>query len=218
MVNVFKRTPCKSMNDLPRAIDDLEKDVKKYNDVTWFSFSPELKLPLLLECLPATHKTELELKYSMGERNYDKIVRDLLTYSKEHKFEYGPRKDPNAMDLDSLQRLARDLDDARRDYQDDIAEAQAGRGNYSEQEWIDHLAQLKSELDATIDWMGKKDGRRPNSTKGTKGEQKGGNAAGVPGGKGWNGQVRERETLPPRRHSRARRIPALVAGATKLGT
>ena len=199
MVNVLKRTPCKSMNDLPRAIDDLEKDVNKYNDVTGFSLLPELKLPLLLECLPATHKTELELKYSMGERNYDKIVRDLLTYSKEHKFDHGPRKDPNAMDLDSLQRLARDLDNARRDYQDDIAEAQAGRGNYSEQEWIDHLAQLKPELDETIDWMGKKDGRRPNSTKGTKGGQKGGDAAAVPGGKGWNGQVRERNALiaPP---------------------
>ena len=75
MTQVFKRKQCKNIDELPRAVDDLEKDIRGYNKATGFSFPTELKLPLLLECLPASHKAELEMKYTMGQRDYDKVVR-----------------------------------------------------------------------------------------------------------------------------------------------
>ena len=137
MVNVFKRSQCKNIDELPRAVDDLEKDVKKYNDVTGFKFPEELKLPLLLECLPTSHKSELEMKYTMGQRDYSKVVKDLLTYAKEQRFTH--KKDPNAMDLDSLEKNIRDIDNARREYENDAARAQEGQMEYSQEEWIDYM-------------------------------------------------------------------------------
>ena len=95
---------------MPRAVDDLERDIKKYDAVAGFHFPDELKLPLLLECLPATHKAELELKYAMGQRDYDKVARDLLTHAKENKFS-SSRKDPDAMDLGRLETLAREVEE-----------------------------------------------------------------------------------------------------------
>ena len=38
MLAVFKRTPCKSLKDIPRALDDLEKDISSYNRSTGFTF------------------------------------------------------------------------------------------------------------------------------------------------------------------------------------
>lgn len=110
------------------------------------------------------------------------MVRDFLTYAKEQKFT-NHRKDPNAMDLDRLdyvEKLTRDIENARAEYQED----RAGQNEYTEDAWVDHMATLNGELDKMINWVGKKGTRL--SRKGNKGNTK---------GKGKGEQPRERNPV-----------------------
>ena len=210
MLSVFKRVPCKSLKEIPRALDDLEKDIASYNRSTGFTFPEEWKLPMLLEVMPASHRQEIELRYTLGAHaNYSHVAKEVLAYANDSRFAQMDRRDPNAMDLDQLretrrfQEAAANAEAELADLKDDLAAAAAASaaepGLYSNEEWVD--------------WLGK---------KGSKGSGKG-----KGGGKGAaRGAPRRQEPAPATAHAtlsrllhcRARRTQGSVTGATKEGT
>ena len=84
------------------------------------------------------------------------------------------------------------------DYRDDIANAEEQRGQYTEEEWANHLRNLQGELNETLDWMGKQ-GRRPGGKPAGKGVRTQAVAANASAPLGKGNQVRERNplTAPP---------------------
>ena len=80
MAALLTRKQCASLSQVPRAVDELEADFRKYNDTTGYTFPEEWKLPLLLQMLPASHKSELEMKFTMGERDYNTMVKNIVRF------------------------------------------------------------------------------------------------------------------------------------------
>ena len=70
MTLLLSRKQCPSLNELPAAIDKLERDLRNYETNTNLVFPPEWKIPLLLQLMPVSHQKELQMKYTMGERDF----------------------------------------------------------------------------------------------------------------------------------------------------
>ena len=60
MTQVFKRKQCKNIDELPRAVDDLEKDIRSYNKATGFSFPTELSFMKNVTLLRPTVKMKMK--------------------------------------------------------------------------------------------------------------------------------------------------------------
>ena len=95
MAHLLQRKQCKTLSEVPAAVDVLERDMLGYETRSSVKFPEEWKLPLLLQILPETHRKELEVKFSMGEKNYSKIVANIVGYSNEHRVASQRRKNPD---------------------------------------------------------------------------------------------------------------------------
>ncbi len=52
--------------------------------------------------LPDSHREQLEMKFSLGEKNYGKLAASIVGYSNEARVTKQRNKHPNYMDVDSL--------------------------------------------------------------------------------------------------------------------
>ena len=157
MTLLLSRKQCATLADLPAAIDKLERDLRNYEANTNLTFPSEWKIPLLLQLMPASHQKELQMKYTLGERDFAKMVANVTGFATEARILEGRgRKD---MDLDNLQP------------QDPPP--------YTEQDWNDHWHDLQLQLaefeDVDVSWLGK-GGKKGAGKKGKGGGKK---------GKGW---------------------------------
>ena len=76
---------CKSLSEVPSAIDVLEKGFRQY-EITFGSPIPDpLKIPMLLKILPETHRKELTLKFTLGERDYQKMANSIMGFSNDER-------------------------------------------------------------------------------------------------------------------------------------
>ena len=100
MNRMLSRKQCKELSDLPAAIDVLEKDIRGYESSMGAAFPVEWKMPLLLQILPEIYKHELEAKYTMGERDFDRMCENISRFANERRIAEGRgRKD---MEVDAL--------------------------------------------------------------------------------------------------------------------
>ena len=98
MTLLLSRKQCANLSDLPAAIDKLERDLRNYEANTNLVFPAEWKIPLLLQLMPASHQKELQMKYTMGERDFSKMVSNVAGFATEARIlENRGRKD---MDVD----------------------------------------------------------------------------------------------------------------------
>ena len=61
------------MSDVPAAIDQLETDMRAYENSTGVAFPAEQKVPLLFQLIPEVYKDQLEAKYTMGKRDFRRM-------------------------------------------------------------------------------------------------------------------------------------------------
>ena len=137
MTLLLSRKQCANLSDLPAAIDKLERDLRNYETNTSLVFPAEWKIPLLLQLMPASHQKELQMKYTMGERDFSKMVSNITGFATEARIlENRGRKD---MDVDLLARETPE--------------------DYTEEDWTAHWNDLQTQLSEfegyDLDWLGK---------------------------------------------------------------
>ena len=71
--SLFAKKPCRSLGEVPAAIDVLERDLSRY-EANGNSLPNDVKISMLCRILPETHRNVLESRSRMGERDYHKIV------------------------------------------------------------------------------------------------------------------------------------------------
>ncbi len=158
MNNLLSRKQCKTLVEVPAAVDVLERDFANYEARSQHAFPAEWKIPLLLQLLPDKAREELEFKFSMGEKDYGKMVTNIVSYTNEHRVSKQRAKNPNDMDVDSVT-----------------------SGEYSQADWQKYLEDLENYYEAEISYMGK-------SGKGGKGGKRGKGGYFGKGGKGGKGK------------------------------
>ena len=84
-------------------MDSLEKDIAGYEASSQNKFPEAWGVPLLLQLLPDSHRGELELKFSLGERDYGKLMESIVGYSNGARVIKQRAKHPNDMDVDHLE-------------------------------------------------------------------------------------------------------------------
>ncbi len=159
MNNLLSRKQCKTLSEVPAAVDVLERDIANYEARSSQTFPAEWKIPLLLQLLPDRTKEEMELKFSMGEEDYGKMVANIVGYTNEQRVTKQRAKNPNDMDVDAVE-----------------------QPEYSQVDWQEYVADLENHCaELELDYMGKaKSGGKGG--KGGYGWRYGGQ--GGPGGKG----------------------------------
>ena len=98
--NMLHRKQCKNLDDLPAAIDILQKDFRNYSTMMGTQFPTEWKIPLLSQLLPDAHRENLKMQYLMGQRDFEKMCDSLSAHANEHRLTEGRgRKD---MEVDAV--------------------------------------------------------------------------------------------------------------------
>ena len=163
---------CKNISELPAAIDVLEKGFRQYEVTFGVPFPDPLKIPMLLKVLPESHKKDLELKFTLGERSYQKMASSIMGFANTERLRDQQLYGPKDMDVDLLQ------------------QGNEQGKEYTEEEYTTYRAELEQELE-DLNYMGKgkggkggwqrKGGGKGGPRKGQPQQQpKGGDAAATP--------------------------------------
>ena len=78
MSHLLARKQCKDLSEIPAAVDRLIRDIEGYEQRSTQKSPQEWKLPPLQQLLPEKYKKELEMRYSMGEKDFDKVVSNIV--------------------------------------------------------------------------------------------------------------------------------------------
>ena len=160
---MFSRKPCSRVEEVPAAADKLEKDIRHYDETNRNPMPDEMKVVLLLKMLPEKYKEDIELKFSLGERNYQKMLRSIVGYSNDQRVSAQRSRNSCDMDVDNLAKTCNEHNNVPR---------------YTEEEW-GNFQTYNAENNEYIDYMGKKGAYGKG---GKKGKGKGGN------GEYWQGK------------------------------
>ena len=98
--SLFAKKPCKSLSEVPAAIDLLERDLGRY-EANGNSLPNDVKISMLCRILPDNQRSELESKFRMGERDYHKMLDMVMQFSNEHRLMEG--RGLKNMDVDSAE-------------------------------------------------------------------------------------------------------------------
>jgi len=142
------------------------------------------KIPLLKQLLPKEYKKELEMRFSMGEKNFEKMASNIVGHSNGERVQVQRLKHANDMDVDNLE---------------------AAKQQQEEYEYTKYVAELEAyyyggDAEEQVDWLGKGKGagkrqrKKGGDGKGKKGWQ-GAGAKGAKGdgedGKGYGSETRK---------------------------
>ena len=182
MQHLLHRTACKSLMELPAAVDIFEKEIEAYNRRNPNPFPEEWKLPILLEVIPVTHRRELTMRYGMGERDYKKVRNQIVEYANESrvmKIRGSSGTGPVDMDVDNAQIV----DQVTPEYTEDEYQAYAEQLEYE----LHHLGQKGKGKSSGRRWFPGGKGNPWNPGKGKGAGGKGESWAAAPMGKGRKG-------------------------------
>jgi hypothetical protein len=154
--------------------------MEDYEKRSLSKFPPDWKIPLLKQILPKEHKKELELRFSMGEKNFEKIAANIVGYSNDERVKAQRAKHANDMDVDNLE--AQKVQTATQDHE----------------QYVKELEAYYYDEDPDLSWLGPGKGKGKWQKKGSKGKgkgkyQKGDKGAGKDGkaGKGQGSETRK---------------------------
>ena len=136
MAHLLQRKQCKTVSEIPAAVDLLEKEISSYEARAANKFPQEWKIPLLIQLLPANMKNEMEMKLTLGERDYNKMVNSIVGYSNEARVTKQRAKHSDDMDVDELG------EGGQREYE------------YPEQDWREYCEMLEYQNEE-LNYMGK---------------------------------------------------------------
>ena len=101
VTHMLQRKACANLSDIPAAVDKLERDFREYELRSPHKFPQEWKLPLLRELLPAAHRKDLDMKFTLGEKDYQKMAQDIVKYVNEHRVTQS--RGVKDMDIDAVE-------------------------------------------------------------------------------------------------------------------
>ena len=130
--NMLHRKQCKNLDDLPAAIDILQKDFRNYSTMMGTQFPTEWKIPLRSQLLPDAHRENLKMQYLMGQRDFEKMCDSLNAHANEHRLTEGR---------------------GRKDMEVDAVDAEIGKKEYTEEEWTNYIDTLTAQIEE-INYMG----------------------------------------------------------------
>ena len=170
MNSIMKQSQVKHISDLPASIAKFEKDLKIFRERTESEFPEVLKLPILIQMIPANWKKEFETQFRTpgSTKTYDSLVAQLLSIGNEER--YNARRGPDDMDTDAVEAARAKSLEGKPANHDDF--------DYTDEQWAAHAQELQEELD----WLGQQKGG-----KGRKGGGKGKGGKYPSGGKGVGG-------------------------------
>ena len=103
MTQLLQRKRCKDLVEMPSAVDQLEKDIRSYEQRGGTAFPEEWKSPLLLQLIPEAYRREFDSKFIIGEKDYTKMRDNIVGFSNEQRF--TSTRSRNDMDVDLLERM-----------------------------------------------------------------------------------------------------------------
>ena len=103
MDGLLHRKQCKDLTDVPAAVDRLVRDIDDYETRSQSGFPADWKTLLLKQLLPKEYKKELEMRFSMGEKNFEKIAANIVGYSNDERVRAQRVKHSNGMDVDNIE-------------------------------------------------------------------------------------------------------------------
>ena len=115
------------------------------------AFLEEFKIPILLQLLPESDKRELQMKYTLAERDFQRMVENICSFAKAHRiYEHRGKND---MEVDNV----------------DLPKP----NEYTAAEWCEYVDAMWQDYEYTS-YMGKngkgKCGKRGKGGKGSKGK------------------------------------------------
>ena len=148
-LRILLRKPCKSLSDLPAAIDHLERDLAHHDAMAGYKWPEQHKILLLVQmCLEALAQY-LKITFVADQTDFQKVRDSILRYSNTERLA-DTYRGAKAMEIDNVN----DDDGAGEEEID--------------QPWEDKLAKVTQMLE-DLNYMGKGKGKKGNG-KGKKGE------------------------------------------------
>ena len=165
MSAIMRQNPVRHISEIPAAIAKFEKDLKVFRERTASEFPEVLKLPLLLQMIPASWKKEFETQFRMpgAHRTYDALANQLLAIGNEERY-LSRKRGPNDMDTDALERQR---DENHEPITRDMYEGKEAR--YTEAEWMEWYGQEEE----AADYLGAKGKGKSKGGGKSKGKGKG---------------------------------------------
>ena len=171
-VRLYSRKACKSMADLPAAIDLLDKEIRKDEETNSHRIPSSTKIALLVQMFPEAHSKELKFRHVHGQSDFEKVRTSIL----------------NVAVVERLEQLSRGVKDMEVDHLNQPEET------WTTSEWIawnEKLAHEDDQKKVEADYLGK-GGKRGGGKSGGKGKGGGKDSNGKDGkgkGKGKESRV-----------------------------
>ena len=157
------------MAELPAAIDQWESNVTKFEDRSGQKFPEIMKMPVLMQMIPAKDLEQVLYKYRMNpEKDYARFSVQLKDFGMEKRYESRRSPGGNDMDCDNAEAESKGGPTAPPD-----------NGEYTDQQWQEYYVYVESQVAANqeeLNWMGKSKGGKgeKGKSKGDKGKSGGG--------------------------------------------
>ena len=168
---MFTRKACKNMADLPAAIDWLDKELKRDEELTGHRQPDHTKIALLVRLFPEKDEKELKHRWVRNQKDFQRVRADILAVAVEERLELQSRgvKD---MEVDAVEREPKPEEEE----------------SWTTKEWLEWPQEEEQ-----LDYMGKGKGKGKGGGKGKGWKTPGQLAEGKGDGKG-KGKGKGKET------------------------
>ena len=79
-MRMLTRKPCKHFNELPTAIDQLERDLAYHDATAGYTWPEQHKILLLVQLFPATQAQYFKISFMAGQTNFQKVLDTVLNF------------------------------------------------------------------------------------------------------------------------------------------
>ena len=183
MNSIMKRTPVKHISEMPAAIAKFEKELKVFREKSGTEFPQMLKLPILMQMIPANWKKEFETQFRnpMVEKTYESLSGQLIGIGTEERY-LETRRSGDDMDVDALAREKRERDGDMTDYEKIMQAMYEGQDTPFTEDEYNIVAKSLADDIATkqeqLDYLGKGKGKGKGGQSWQWQRSGGGNAGG----------------------------------------
>ena len=106
MTSLMHRERCKSINELPAALERWTRDLQQYEKKSGKTLQEDMRAPIVFQMIPQQNYSDIKLKWKNDKtKDIRKFIVELIEYANELRFEQ-PRtgKGPSPMDVDAMSR------------------------------------------------------------------------------------------------------------------
>ena len=101
-LRMLQRKPCKSLSDLPAAIDQLERDLAHHDATSGYKWPEQHKILLLVQMFPEVVAQYLKISFVADQSDYQKVRDAVLRHANTERLA-DTYRGAKAMDVDNLE-------------------------------------------------------------------------------------------------------------------